>query len=70
MTEPPENYPEPIVDEKTARRRAADVLYQKKKSLAHKEEANRIVEKHASRKRLKKKSPKRPRAKSQGELDL
>ena len=70
MTKPPENYPEPIVDEKTARRRAADVLYQKKKSLAHKEEANRIVEKHASRKRLKKKLPKRSRTKSQGELDL
>ena len=44
------NYPMPIVDEKRARKAAADKLYGLRKSLDYKLEAQRIVTKHASRK--------------------
>ena len=44
-------YPMPIVDEKTARKSAADQLYGlRKNNTAHKETAKKIVSKHGSRK--------------------
>lgn len=44
------DYPLPIVDEKLARKAATDQLYAVRKSLMHRDEANAIVKKHASRK--------------------
>ena len=44
------NYPQPIVDEKIARKAAADKLYGLRKNLDYKLEAKEIVIKHASRK--------------------
>jgi deoxyribodipyrimidine photo-lyase len=44
------NYPQPIVDEKIARKAAADKLYGLRKNLDYKLEAKGIVIKHASRK--------------------
>ena len=43
-------YPLPIVDEKVARKKAADCLYGIRKNSQHRTEAKRIVKKHASRK--------------------
>jgi deoxyribodipyrimidine photo-lyase len=44
-------YPMPIVDEKTARKSAADKLYGlRKNNTTHKEAARKIVSKHGSRK--------------------
>lgn len=44
------SYPMPIVDEKQARKAAADVLYGLRKQPQHKASAKRIVNKHGSRK--------------------
>ena len=44
-------YPLPIVDEKVARKKAADCLYGIRKNSQHRTEAKRIVKKHASRKK-------------------
>ena len=44
-------YPLPIVDEKVARKKAADCLYGIRKNSQHRTEAKRIVNKHASRKK-------------------
>ena len=53
-------YPMPIVDEKTARKAAADKLYGlRKNNTAHKQTAQRIVSKHGSRKSGRKSSPPR-----------
>ena len=53
-------YPMPIVDEKTARKAAADKLYGlRKNNTAHKQTAQRIVSKHGSRKAGRKSSPPR-----------
>jgi deoxyribodipyrimidine photo-lyase len=43
-------YPIPVVDEKTARKAAAEKLYRLRKNTAHKEIARKIVNKHGSRK--------------------
>ncbi|MDO7597815.1 MAG: FAD-binding domain-containing protein [Pseudomonadota bacterium] len=43
-------YPMPIVDEKIARKAAADKLYPLRQNSEHKEAARKIVSKHASRK--------------------
>ena len=44
-------YPMPIVDEKTARKAAAEKLYGlRKNNTAHKETAQKIARKHGSRK--------------------
>ncbi|MEM9444868.1 MAG: FAD-binding domain-containing protein [Verrucomicrobiota bacterium] len=43
-------YPLPIVDEKMARKEAASKVYQIRKNLNHRREADRIVHKHGSRK--------------------
>ena len=44
-------YPLPIVDEKTARKAAADILYAMRRNIEHRQEAIGIVKKHGSRKR-------------------
>ena len=45
------SYPPPIVDEKAARKHAADQLYGlRKNNAAHKEISKKIVQKHGSRK--------------------
>ena len=43
-------YPMPIVDEKKARKFAADKIYSIRKNTEHKQETKQIVKKHASRK--------------------
>jgi deoxyribodipyrimidine photo-lyase len=67
------DYPLPIVDEKIARQQASAKIYKVRKDLSHKLEANKIVNKHGSRKSgLKKttrKSKKKPNS-QQGELPL
>jgi deoxyribodipyrimidine photo-lyase len=47
-------YPMPIVDEKTARKFAADKIYRLRKDSTHQTEAGQIVEKHGSRKPMSK----------------
>ncbi len=44
------NYPEPIVDEKIARKTAANKLYNLRKNPEHRNQASKIVQKHGSRK--------------------
>ncbi len=44
------NYPLPIVEEKSARKSAAEKLYALRKNSTHKQEAKKIVTKHGSRK--------------------
>ncbi|MDX1668469.1 MAG: FAD-binding domain-containing protein, partial [Limnobacter sp.] len=44
------SYPLPVVDEKQARKKAADKLYALRKNRTHKEQAGKIVSKHGSRK--------------------
>jgi deoxyribodipyrimidine photo-lyase len=66
-------YPMPIVDEKTARKAAADQLYGlRKKSTTHKETAQKIARKHGSRKSglPRTRSKKRADNKTQGKLPL
>lgn len=65
-------YPMPIVDEKNARKAAADKIYKLRKSSEYQESARKILNKHGSRQsgfsrtaRLKK-----PKNKNQGELPL
>ena len=43
------NYPNPIVDEKVARRTAAKVLYNLKKGEGYSKIAEQVVKRHASR---------------------
>lgn len=62
-------YPAPIVDEPTARKAAASALYALRKNGQHKEQAERIVKKHASRKSPRKRADKNASPK-QGELPL
>lgn len=62
-------YPAPIVDEPTARKAAASALYSLRKNGQHKEQAEQIVKKHASRKSPRKRSAKKASPK-QGELPL
>ena len=66
------DYPDPCVDEKLARKRAADKLYAIRKSDDHFVSAKKIVTKHASRKtRSKKKIAKKSKKDNrQGELPL
>lgn len=59
-------YPLPIVDEKVARAYAREQFSKIRKRFAHKDEAQKIVKKHGSRKRSNKKSKPSP----QGELPL
>lgn len=49
------NYPDPIVDEKMARTEARDRIYAVRKQKTHRAEAEKIVKKHASRKRTSRK---------------
>ena len=66
-------YPMPIVDEKTARKAAADKLYGlRRKNATHKEAAKKIVSKHGSRKsgRPKTVGKKKIKNHTQGELPL
>ena len=42
-------YPAPLVDEKIARRQAADAMFAIRKSRAHRAEASRVVDRHGSR---------------------
>ncbi len=66
-------YPMPIVDEKTARKSAADQLYGlRRNNQAHQDTAKKIVSKHGSRKSSQSKNaPKtKIRNKAQGELPL
>jgi deoxyribodipyrimidine photo-lyase len=44
------DYPKPIIDEKLARKQAADKIYNLRKSIDHKAIASAIVKKHGSRK--------------------
>ncbi|MBL6785561.1 MAG: deoxyribodipyrimidine photo-lyase/cryptochrome family protein [Rickettsiales bacterium] len=44
------DYPKPIIEEKIARKHAADKIYNLRKSIGHKNIANAIVKKHGSRK--------------------
>lgn len=60
----PVDYPKPIVDEKIARKFAADQLYSLRKSYAHKQESAQVYKKHGSRKRQK------PDKGQQGELPI
>ncbi len=61
-------YPLPIVDEKIARKFAAEQLYGLRKQQSHRDDVAPIVKKHASRKRRAKPKPK-PKS-NQGELDI
>lgn len=62
-------YPMPIVDEPTARRAAADLVYGlRKNNPLHRTEARRIVEKHASRKKPPAARKKRTTSPNQPEL--
>ena len=66
-------YPTPIVDEKTARKAAADQLYGlRKNNVTHKEAAQKILRKHGSRKSGLQRTvgKKRTSSKAQGELPL
>ena len=65
-------YPMPIVDEKTARKAAADKLYSlRKNNNTHKGIADKIIKKHASRKVKKRKmAVKKQSNDAQGELPL
>ena len=69
-------YPMPIVDEKTARKAAADRLYGLRRDVGHKQEARTIVNKHGSRKSGLPRTTGRKKAKvkkgdtRQGELSL
>jgi hypothetical protein len=45
----PDNYPEPIIDEKKARNFAAQAFYGLRRSGRHRAESDRIVTKHGSR---------------------
>lgn len=63
-------YPMPIVDEKTARKAAADKLYPLRKDSEHKQTARKIVRKHASRKSAKPKTAKKQKINKQLELPL
>lgn len=60
-------YPLPIIDEKSARKKAADCLYGMRKNSHHRLEAKRIVKKHASRKKPR---PKPSKPSDQTELPL
>ena len=66
------DYPDPCVNEKLARKRAADKLYTLRKGDDHYSNAKKIVIKHASRKtRPKKKTTKKTKKDNrQGELPL
>ncbi len=46
-----QDYPMPIVDEKTARKQAADRIYGLRKHTTHRAQAKHIVQKHGSRRR-------------------
>lgn len=68
-------YPLPIVDEKTARQVASEQLYALRKVADHKDTAQRIVDKHATRrqqpakaKKTRKRTSRRPKDPRQGEL--
>ncbi len=66
-------YPLPIVDEKTARKAAADKLYGLRKSTDHKETARQIAQKHGSRKSGRPRgatAKKKAKVNTQGELPL
>lgn len=58
------NYPGPIVDEKTARKTAADKIYAIRKDYIHQHEAVLILKKHTSRK------PSKPKTDKQLTFDL
>lgn len=60
-------YPAPIVDEKEARQAAAKALYSMRKNSEHKQEAETIVKRHASRKSPRRRTSKKA-SPAQGEL--
>ena len=61
-------YPMPIIDEKTARKQAADKVYAIRRNIEHRQEAQGIVKKHGSRKRTRKRT--KTFNKNQAELPL
>ena len=63
-------YPMPIVDEKTARKAAADRLYGLRKKPEHKEAARKIVDKHGSRKSALSKASAQKKAKNNAQREL
>lgn len=63
-------YPAPIVDEKSARKSAAQRLYELRKQSQHKQEAAIIVKKHASRKKTATNKKQKTSSWQQGELPL
>ena len=64
-------YPMPVVDEKLARKAAADKLYALRKTTGHRKTARKIVDKHGSRKAGLPKTTKRKKtAQTQGVLPL
>ena len=66
-------YPLPIVEEKTARKEAADKLYAVRKQSTHRQTAQKIVSKHGSRKNQRpsrKPTTKKGGDNAQGELPL
>ena len=63
-------YPEPIVEEKAARQSAAAKIYALRKQSQHRQQAEVIVKKHASRKRTSHKKKQKTPSWQQGELPL
>ncbi|MEC8461317.1 MAG: deoxyribodipyrimidine photo-lyase [Pseudomonadota bacterium] len=64
----PISYPDPIVDETTARKQAASKLYALRRAPHHKIATDIIIKKHASRKRPQSKRSNRPSPPKQSEL--
>ena len=62
------DYPQPLVDEKIARKSAADRLYKIRKNAANKDETKQLLHKHGSRRKLKKIKTKPRDQAVQGEL--
>lgn len=62
------SYPMPIIDEKTARKQAADKIYALRKTLEHKETAKQVFIKHGSRKKRNTSFKKPTNTSRQGEL--
>lgn len=63
------DYPDPIIDEKQARKFAADNIYKIRKNSKNSQETKNIVKKHASRKTPRKIKSKQQKVENiQGEL--
>lgn len=63
-------YPMPIVNEKTAHKKAADQLYGLRKDQTHKNVAQHVINKHGSRKSGLKTKPKQAKNKQEAQLEL